>query len=95
VQTWYFDFSVFEDLSLAGAQEDEELVHAQVFFRHGARAPFSDCSDMPKVWNMDLRADTNSAPEIKLVDLSTNEPAPDAIAKESFTARNATCMLHI
>ena len=54
--------------------EDLELIHAQVFFRHGARAPFSDSGDFPLIWNRKLQADPRSCPPIRLLDLSTHEP---------------------
>jgi hypothetical protein len=70
-------------LGFAGAprmglpQAELELVQAQVVFRHGARSPFQDSPDAPKIWTSNLRANAAKLTStFQLVDLESGAHLP-------------------
>ena len=60
-----------------------ELVHAQVLFRHGARAPFQDSPEDPKIWRATLRSDVGSLPSLILQHLRTGERVDASMLRNS------------
>ena len=62
---------------------DLELIQAQIVFRHGARSPFQDSPDAPKIWAADLRANAAHMPSsFQLIDYSTGAKLPLSHALE-------------
>jgi hypothetical protein len=62
---------------------DSELIQVQVFFRHGARAPFYDSTDALDIWKADLKADLANAPSIELLDIKSRTPIQCNVLRDS------------